>query len=204
LKNLNPKLIEFKSFQNSLKIEVKTILDESLKEEDLTNDHKEIQVHVYEIIGETSISEEEITKDREPIMNILLNNPTFRNTENGKQLSFESKNWLDADKTYLFKPISKKYLFKPSFTKFKLDSVNSNFNSITLNANLGLFIKGIITPSDVEGVEINLKSIDNSTKYSKIINSEQGFYFGPFESENLFLKYRIELIKQNYLFKLLS
>ena len=71
LKNLNPKLIEFKSFQHSLKIEVKTNLDESLKEEDLTNDHKEIQVHVYEIIGQTSVSEEEITKDIEPITNIL-------------------------------------------------------------------------------------------------------------------------------------
>ena len=118
---------------------------------------------------------------------------------------------IGADKAYLFKPISKKYLFKPAFTKFKLDSVNCISNAIAFNAHLGLFIKGVIAApgnNDVEGIVVNIKSIDNSTIfYSEIINGDKGFfYFGPFESsgEDIFLKYRIEFIKQNYLFKLLN
>ena len=209
LKNLSPNLIEFQSSQHTLKIEVNTKLDKNLKEEDLTNEYKEIEISVYEITGPTSASEEEITKDREPTMKILLNRPQFQSGEAEKQLQFTSTSWLSGDKTYLFKPISRKYLFKPSFAKFKLDSINCNSNLINFNARLGLFIKGRVSPSHVEGFEVTLKSFDNSTVYtSEMTDAKTGFYLGPFENENsdddFFLKYRIELSKPNYLFKLLS
>ena len=76
---------------------------------------------------------------------------------------------------------------------------------IHFNAKLGVFIKGIIYPRNVEGFEVNLKSIDNTTLYSEMTDAVQGFYLGPFENgEYLFDKYRIEIIKPNYLFKLLN
>jgi hypothetical protein len=200
--------IEFKSSHHILKIEVTTKLDKNINENDLTNDYKEIEIYVYEIIGPTSASEEEIIQDREANEKILLQNPVFTRTEASSQLKFTSKSWLSADKTYLFKPISKKYLFTPSFNKYKIDPVNCNSNRFKFSSKLGLFIKGLIQPSTIEAVEVRLKSFDNTTLYqSEAVDTNTGFYLGPFESEkneDILDKYSIEVAKSGYLFKLLS
>ena len=199
-------LLEFKATKHAFKIEVNTILDKNVVDDELTSAFKEVEVLVYEITGSTSASEEEIIQDRSPTFKLFLNNPVFTKTDDASQLKFLINDWLSADKAYLFKPISKKYLFKPAFTKYKLDSINCNANTINFAAKLGLFVKGIIQPSTVDGFQVNLISISNTTTvFTEATDAIRGFYLGPFESgQDIFVKYRIELVKSNYLFKLLN
>lgn len=216
--------IKFTPSKNQLNIKINLDLNVNEDPNRLSNDYSEIVINVYELTQPLANVEDEtineFTKNNEPTQKLIIKSPKIITSTSKKFLLFETTNWYHLNRIYLFKPQSKKFLFKPSALMYIINlnkNNDCNLNSIEFNAKLGLFIRGNISPATIDGIEVIIRKSTGEDEqqqqlvYQDMTDATQGFYFGPFNSDqlgdsnaDLLDFYKIELIKPGYLFKKIS
>lgn len=124
-------------------------------------------------------------------------------SETKNEIIFTSKTCIEAGQSVTLIAKSNKVLFESNNKHLTINEHVCESNYANFEAKLGIFIIGSIKPSDIESIDLTLKSTtDNTTLSQIVINANQGFKLGPLKSP--FSLYDVELSKSGYLFNKIS